>query len=237
MIIFSLVIFTQSGSPVSAAETQTTSIDTNATSQIEVAPDTAYINANITITSESKNDAYNINKANTNSLINSLTGAGLSKNDIKTTSFYANSYIDRVVVDPNAPKPVYNDVKKYQTTSNFKINIRDISKVPDIIDRILDVDNVNVSNITYGINNITKYKQEAIKQAVQLAKENITFAADAANLKLVRVQSMTVDFNNNPYTPYPIYTKEVQAADSSQMYQNPENIKISATVHLVYLAK
>ena len=71
-----------------------------------------------------------------------------------------------------------------------------------------------------------------------MAKENLTYASDAANVKLDKLQSMTVDFNNNPYPIYNMYSKSLASADAAApIYQNPENIKISATVHMVYTTK
>jgi uncharacterized protein len=239
LILITTIIFAQTGSIASAvvAAPMVATIDTNATSQLEVAPDIAYINSVITITNESKDVSYNTNKTSASNLVNALIAAGIDKKDIKTTSFYASAYIDKVVVDPQATNPVYKDVKKYQTTTNFKITIKSVDNVGNIIDKMLNVDNVDISSVTYGIANVTSFKKEVIKAAVDLAKENISFSADAANVKLDKLQSMTIDFNNNPYTPYPVFAKSLQSSDSSPMYQNPENIKISATVHMVYTTK
>lgn len=240
LILITTLVLTKPSIVASASVKDLTpsTIETNATSQLEVAPDIAYINANITIINEVKNVAYNTNKTSANNLINALIGAGIAKNDIKTTSFYASAYIDKVIVDSNVPNPIYKDVKKYQTTSNFKITVKNVNNVGDILDKILEVDNVDISNVSYGITNITKFKKDAIKQAVDLARENISFSAEAANVKLDKLQSLTVDFNNNSIQPYPVFTKAMQNSDAStQMYQNPENIKISASVHMVYTTK
>jgi uncharacterized protein YggE len=242
LILIMTVIFTQSGRNVSAASIDAASpsstIDTSATSQVEVAPDVAYINANISIIDVVKSVTYNTTKASLNNLINTLTGNGIPKTDIKTTSFYSSAYIDRVVVDPKAVNPVYKDVKKYQTSASIKITVKNIETVGDVLDKILGVDNVDVSNVTYGVNDITKYKQQAIKQAVDMAKENLTFASTSANVSLDKLQSMTVDFNNNPYPIYNMYSKSMASADAAApIYQNPENIKISATVHMIYTTK
>lgn len=241
LVLAVTIIFVGANLPVSAdAVTQDgkqATIETDATSQLDVAPDIAYINANINIVDESKDVAYNTNKNNTSAMVNAIISAGVNKTDIKTTSFYASSYIDRVVVDPKADNPTYKDVKKYQTSSNFKITVNDISKVSDILDKMLGVDNININNITYGVKNISKYKKDAIKQAVDTAKENITYAADAAEVKLDKLQTMTVDFSNNSSSPQPFYAKALAASDSTPMYQNPENIKITASVHLVYTTK
>lgn len=227
--------------PVAAATTaqdiKQATIETNASSQLEVTPDIAYINANINVVDESKDVANNTNKTNTTAMINAIISAGIQKNDIKTTSFYASSYIDRVVVNPKDPNPTYKDVKKYQTSANFKITVRNINQVSDVLDKILDIDNLNINNITYGINNVAPFKKEAIKQAVDMAKENIEYAAEAAGTKLDKLQAMTIDFSNNSSSPYPIYSKALVSSDTTSMYQNPENIKISASVHMIYTTK
>lgn len=240
LILITTIIFTQSsvGAATVTIPTTAATIETNATSQVEVAPDVAYIVASITIINEAKDISYNTNKVSTNNLVNALIGANIPKTDIKTTSFYASAYIDKVVVDPQATNPVYKDVKKYQTTTNLKITIKDINNVGDVIDKMLGIDNVDISNVSYGIVDITKYKKGAIKKAVDIAKENITFAAEGASVVLDKLKSMTIDFNDNPYQPYPVYSKTILSADAATpMYQNPENIKISATVHIVYTTK
>lgn len=240
LILVTTIIFAQTSIGASAVtkDTVQSTIETNATGQIEVSPDIAYVNANISIINENKDLTYSTNKTSTASLVNALIAAGIAKTDIKTTSFYASTFIDKVVVDPQAANPVYKDVKKYQTTTNLKITIKDISVVGDILDKMLGVENVDITNVSYDVSNSSKYKQAAIKKAVDLAKENITFAAGAANVKLDKLQTLTVDFNNNSNPVYTIYSKVMQNTEASApMYQNPENIKISASVHMVYFTK
>jgi uncharacterized protein len=238
MITMTVGVF-QSGNMVSAATPTdnaavASTIETNATSQIEAAPDIAYVNAEISITDESKNVATTTNKSATVALVKALIDAGIPNKDIKTTGYYVSTFIDRVPVDPQLSNPVYKDVKKFQVRSTFKITVRKIASVGDVLEKMTNVDNVNISNVTYGLSNISTYKKEAIKQAVALAKENIAFAAADANVKLYKLQTMSVEFNNNPYTSYQYYTK-AEASDS--VYQNPEDIKISASVHMVYIVK
>lgn len=223
-------------SAAAAVETNTeiSTMETNASSQIEVAPDIAYINTEISIIDESKTNAINSNKAATNALINALSAAGIPAKDIKTTGYYVSSFIDKVPVDPAAQNPVYKDVKKYQARSTFKVTVSKVAEVGDVLDRIAGVDNVNINNVTYALSSITAYKKEAINKAVALAKENLSFAAAAAGAKLFKLKTLSVDFNDNPYTPYPYYAK---ADAAGSVYQNPENLKISATVHMVYQVK
>jgi uncharacterized protein YggE len=220
-----------------ATEVAKATIETNATNQIEVSPDIAYINASINVVDESREKAASINKSSTTAMIEQVISAGILKTDIKTTSFYANAYIDRVIVDPKDPSPTYKDVKKYQTTSNFKIAVKDITKVGDVLDKLLAVDNVNIGNINYDVKDVSKYKNQAIKGAVLIAKENIMDAAEASGVKLDKLQTMSVDFSSNNSQPYPIYAKAMVASADSTVYQNPENIKITATVHVVYNVK
>jgi uncharacterized protein YggE len=224
---------TNSGATAATA-TATSTIETNATSQLEVAPDIAYVNTEISIIDEIKNVATSANKSATAALIKALTDAGIPVKDIKTTGYYVSTFIDRVPVDPQQANPVYKDIKKFQVRATFKITVRKITEVGDVLEKLTNVDQVNISNVTYGLSNISSYKKEAIKQAVVLAKENIAFAADNANVKLYKLQTMSVEFNNNPYTSYPYYTK-AEARDS--VYQNPEDIKIIASVHMVYIVK
>jgi uncharacterized protein YggE len=100
---------------------------------------------------------------------------------------------------------------------------------------MLIVESANIYNITYTVSNISDYKKEAIKKAVNMAKENITFAAEASGVKLDKLQSLSVDFYNNSYHPYPIYAKTAKESGSATLlYQNPGNIKVSATVRMVY---
>jgi uncharacterized protein len=236
-----VIIFTaQSGTVALASETapKQSTIETSATSELEVAPDIAYINASVRIISESKDQSFNTNKVSVNNLVNSLLGAKIPKADIVTMGFYSNSYVDREVVDPKAAYPVYKDIKKYQTTTNLKITVRDISKVGALIEEVLSVENVTINNVSYAVSNISNYKKEAILKAVTMARENITFAAEASDVKLDKLQSLSVDFYNNSYQPYPIYTKAAAEADSvAPIYQNPSDIKISATVRMVYTTK
>jgi uncharacterized protein len=235
-----MIIFTsQFGTVALAAETTPKQgiLETSASSELEVAPDIAYIYVNITIVNESKDKSFNTNKASVNNLVNSLIEAKIPKSDIVTTGFFSNPYIDRILEDPKAAYPVYREVKKYQTTTNLKITVRNISNVGDIIEKMLSVEDVNISNVSYTVSNITSYKKEAIQGAVNAARENLSFAAEASDVKLDKLQSLTVDFHNNTYQPYPIYAKTMDAGSSSPLYQNPGNIKISASVRMVYSVK
>ena len=119
------------------------------------------------------------------------------------------------------------------------ITVKDLDKVGVLLTELAKIKDVNISNIRYDVANVSKYKQAAINQAIKEARENIEMTAKSLGMTLDKVQRVRISFHNSS-SIIPIYAVRGEAVMDSlatPQPQNPENIKISASVHLEYSIK
>lgn len=221
-------------------------IETTATGTVEVPPDTAEIYITVRNESLSKDTVQKENALRVQELTRALSRF---KVEVKTTYFY-NYQIkegEPVVqpmqgetsaqIYPPVPEKPVKYVIKYVVESGIKVIANDIKEVGDILAVASNTQNAYVNSVNYGVKNISSYKKQAINEAIKQAKESIEISADGLGAKLIRPEQVRVDFG----TPY--YYPVMKAYDSAQRVegyipqpQNPEPVKVTATVYMVYKA-
>ncbi|MGB9840890.1 SIMPL domain-containing protein [Thermovenabulum sp.] len=221
-------------------------IETTATGTVEVPPDMAEIYITVRNESLSRDTVQRDNALRVQELTRALSRF---KVEVKTTYFYnyqikeeepivqpmqgeANSQIY-----PPAPEKPVKYVIKYVVESGLKVIANDVKEVGDILAVASNTQNVYVNSVQYGVKNISVYKKQAINEAIRQAKESIEISADGLGAKLIRPEQVRVDFGNPYY--YPVM-KAYDMAQRAEGYvpqpQNPEPVKVTATVYMVYKA-
>lgn len=213
-------------------------IETTATGTVEAPPDMAEIYITVKNESLSKDTAQKENAQRVQELTKALSRF---KVEVKTTYFYNYQFKEEEpVVQPmtggSSEKPV-KYVIKYIVESGLKVIANDVKEVGDILAVVSNVNNAYVNNVQYGVKNISAYKKQAINEAIRQAKESIEISAEGLGAKLIRPEQVRVDFGNPYY--YPVM-KAYDMAQKAEGYvpqpQNPEPVKITATVYMVYKA-
>jgi len=211
-------------------------IETTATGTVEVPPDMAEIYITVRNESLSRDTVQKDNALRVQELTRALSKF---KVEVKTTYFY-NYQIQEgePIVQPmqEGAKPV-KYVIKYVVESGLKVIANDVKEVGDILAVASNTQNAYVNSVQYGVKNISVYKKQAINEAIKQAKESIEISADGLGAKLIRPEQVRVDFGSPYY--YPVM-KAYDTAQRVEGYvpqpQNPEPVKVTATVYMVYKA-
>lgn len=168
------------------------------TGKVEMAPDTANINAGITVTNmrNSKEAEARISEIN-NKIVDSLKGLGIKKEDIKTSNFSINPEYDYQVYNGSET----NRIKGYTGNAEVTIKVKGTKLAPQVIDAVTQAgaNNVSVSNFT--IENPEKFKEEARDKAIKNAKEQANKLAKSLGIRLGRVVNL-IEASEGGYPPY-----------------------------------
>ena len=203
-------------------------VETDAVGTIEVEPDICYINLNVITEATSSTLSQQQNAEVVNKVIQNMINNGIQKKDITTGRFSTYNY-----------QVKESSTIKYITNASMGITVKDLDKVGVLLTELAKIKDVNISNIRYDVANVSKYKQAAINQAIKEARENIEMTAKSLRMTLDKVQRVRISFHNSS-SIIPIYAVRGEAVMDSlatPQPQNPENIKISASVHLEYSIK
>ncbi|HXK37698.1 MAG TPA: SIMPL domain-containing protein [Candidatus Paceibacterota bacterium] len=142
-------------------------------------------------------------------LVDALTAAGLSKDDIKTLSYDLQPQYDYVqqvcpLAAPGYAQPCVPGTQKlrgYMVSQRIELTMRG-SKNFDNAANILDIVTKNgatdVGQLNFKVENTDKVQAEARAKAIAQAKEKAEKLAGQLNVKLVRI----ANFNENNAIPY-----------------------------------
>ena len=195
--------------------------------KVYVIPDIAYVYVGVHSQAETVARALKDNNQSANQIKEALVAQGVAEKDIQNSSF--NVY----------PQPEYDNTGKisrnlYGVDNTVYVTVRNL----DILDTLLDVVATTGANNINGINFDVKDRSAALDQARKLAiedaKKQAEFVAEAAGVKLVRLLNINLFASGAPYVfegkggggNAPMAAAEVPVS-TGQM-------TISAEVNLVY---
>ncbi|WP_088188806.1 SIMPL domain-containing protein [Desulfosporosinus sp. FKA] len=229
LIFFALVLTLLFAQTASAAEIQQQAgtIETSATSSVDVDPDMVQLNLSVRTEASSAALAQENNSTAVNKAMDLLVSEGLSKDAITTTNYSTYSYTK---TDDNTK----NEVTVYSSNSGMTVTIKELDKVGEILDKLADISEVNVNSVNYSIQDPGKYKDQVIASAIAAAKQNILSSANALGVTIDKLDSLKIDFNSaSNIQPYTRNSVSLSTSATPQP-QSPEKITISATADLSY---
>ncbi len=195
---------------------------------IKVKPDIA--TASIGVVVENKDlsvaQAQSIEKAN--KILDTLKRMGIKERDIQTENYTITPEYDYI-----EGKQVF---RTYKITNTFRVTLRDLSRIGEIIDAAVASGANVVNNITFTIENPEKYYNQALKIAVRNALEKARVLGDTLN---VIVNNTPIRIIEERREPRPVYRQAVLAASTEATPIMEGVIEINAEVKAIfnYLAK
>lgn len=176
----------------------------------------AYATADIvtldfTVSSESKLQKTASEKVNATmkTLVDSLTAAGLAKDDVKTLSYDLQPQYDYVqqvcpLAAPGISQPCVPGSQKlrgYMVSERVEITMRgtkNFDNAANFLDIVTKNGATDVSQLNFKVENTDKVQADAREKAIAQAKTKASMLASQLNVKLVRI----ANFNENNATPY-----------------------------------
>ena len=161
--------------------------------KIEVTPDTAYVDAGITVDNrqtvlEVQATISTIN----NKIIEAMKNIGVEKTDIKTSSYSVNP---NYVYDNNQ-----NKITGYNGNATIQIRVRNTEMASKVIEEATKAGANQIQGERFTVDNPEKYREEARNKAIQNAKDQAEKMAKSLGIKLgkiVNIIESTPDNSSN----------------------------------------
>jgi uncharacterized protein len=171
---------------------------------IHVPPDFAQIRSGATSRAKTVKEGSAANSKLMDAIIATLSDSGIAPADIQTSWFSI-----QPVYAP--PRPgVEPSLSGYSVSNQVEVTIRQISKLGDILDRLVSAGATDVGNIAFLISDPSKALDQFREAAVADARHKAELYARASGVSLGRVLSITEDAGYAP--PIPLASRAAAAA-------------------------
>lgn len=148
--------------------------------KVDVVPDTATINAGITVDNlqtqeQAKQEMTKVN----NAIIEAVKTLDVKKEDIKTSNF--------------AIYPAYNNgsrISGYSGNADVTIKVRNKDRAAQVVDSVTKAGATNVYGPQFTVERPEKFREEARKKAIKNAKEQANKLAKELGIRLGRVTNI-----------------------------------------------
>ena len=184
--------------PVHAAEKLVT-VTGEAT--IAVAPDTATMRIGVSSQEKTAREASETNAKQMTSVLAAIKSAGIADRDVQTSRLSLQPQYD-----PNKGTP---HLTGFQATNQVTVRIRDIDRLPTVLDRAIAAGANEMSGIEFTVSEQSKLLDQARADAIADARRKAELYATAAGAKLGHVVSIAEEGPAPP--PRPMQTMRAGA--------------------------
>jgi uncharacterized protein YggE len=201
----------------------------------ELPPDQAEVSGNVETQAATATDALNQNSQTMQAVLAAVKGFGFSDADIKT---------NRVSVYPvfsssssNLPNPPPPTIVGYKATNGVTVKVRDLSKVGDLIQGMVNAGVNDFTGVTFELQNPEQLRQMALQAAISDAQSGAQTSATALGVQLGGVLNMTTQSQSAapvPYAPPPPSPSAALAGGAAPPPIRPGPLSASANVTVTY---
>lgn len=225
-----LLVFSVAGTNLAAAAEPNT-IAVSGMAEQEVAPDMAYIDVGINVRADDAETAR-IQEAQIASQIRrALLGLAITDNDLQNTSYYL---YQEYKVDRNGVRTA----DKYVLDSSIKVTVKDLDKLSQVIDNVVEAGATNISNITYALSTQNIIQRQLLATAVENARDKAVVVANAGSRTLGNMLSADINsFDGGTIVAYganKLRSTTNLAEDGVATKLSPGKIKLNARVQVVF---
>jgi uncharacterized protein len=216
-----------SAAPVSIAQTTILTPDTSKTvsvtghGSVSTVPDTASADVGVSIVDSDARKAKAAVDATVAKILSVAKGLGVAEVDLRTAA---------VNIEPRYDEKDRTRLRGYEVTQSVTATIHDLSKLDSFLDGAVQAGANRDFNVTLSSSREAALKQQALKLAIDAAKEQADAAARQLNVRLGAVRS--INLNTGNYGQASLASR-VSASDSSRFL--PGTITIDANVGVVFL--
>jgi uncharacterized protein YggE len=191
--LFTLLIAVAAFAPLGArAADKTVTVIGEAT--IAVAPDTAIIRIGVTSQGKTAREASDANSHKMTTVLGAIKESGISDRDVQTSRLTLQPQYD-----PNKAGPAR--LLGFQVTNQVTVKIREIDKLPNILDKAIGAGANEMSGIEFIVSEQSKLLDQARDEAIADARRKADLYAKAAGAKLGPVVTIAEEGVPNPPRP------------------------------------
>lgn len=197
--------------------------------EAKVAPDEAFITLAMETLAPTAKAAAEDNARKMDKVIAALVQAGIPRKDIETSNY---------TVYPEYQPPVRPDeaakLKGYRVSNMVEVHVRELARVGALLDTALGAGANRVDSVRFGLSKPETVQGEALRNAVERARQSAQVLASSLGVKLGPVlDASTV---TQPQRPMPFERFEARAASAADVTTpiQPREQTVTATVTLVF---
>jgi uncharacterized protein YggE len=161
---------------------------------VAVAPDTAMIRLGVGTQEKTAREASEANARQMTAVLAAIKDTGVADRDIQTSRLSLQPQYD-----PN--KSGTARLTGFQASNQVTVRIRDIDKLPAVLDRAITAGANEMSGIEFVVSEQSKLLDQARDEAIADARRKAELYAKAAGAKLGRVVSITEEGSAPPPRP------------------------------------
>lgn len=225
-----LLVFSVAGTNLAAAAEPNT-IAVSGMAEQEVAPDMAYIDIGINVRADDAETARTQEAQIASQIRRALLGLAITDNDLQNTSYYL---YQEYKVDRNGVRTA----DKYVLDSSIKVTVKDLDKLSQVIDNVVEAGATNISNITYALSTQNIIQRQLLATAVENARDKAAVVASAGSRTLGNMLSADINsFDGGTIVAYganKLRSTTNLAEDGVATKLSPGKIKLNARVQVVF---
>lgn len=225
-----LLVFSVVGTNLAAAAESNT-IAVSGMAEQEVAPDMAYIDVGINVRADDAETARTQEAQIASQIRRALLGLAITDNDLQNTSYYL---YQEYKVDRNGVRTA----DKYVLDSSIKVTVKDLDKLSQVIDNVVEAGATNISNITYALSTQNIIQRQLLATAVENARDKAAVVANAGSRTLGNMLSADINsFDGGTIVAYganKLRSTTNLAEDGMATKLSPGKIKLNARVQVVF---
>ncbi len=225
-----LLVFSVAGTNLAAAAEPNT-IAVSGMAEQEVAPDMAYIDVGINVRADDAETARTQEAQIASQIRRALLGLAITDNDLQNTSYYL---YQEYKVDRNGVRTA----DKYVLDSSIKVTVKDLDKLSQVIDNVVEAGATNISNITYALSTQNIIQRQLLATAVENARDKAAVVANAGSRTLGNMLSADINsFDSGTIVAYganKLRSTTNLAEDGVATKLSPGKIKLNARVQVVF---
>lgn len=166
-------------------------------------------------------------------IINELLSSGLTKSEYQTGQFSIHPTFTPYPKNP--PTDWKPSINGYEVTNTIQVKTEKIHQIGALIDAASRAGANKIEDIQATLKDESNFWAEAIALATKSAIEYSQVMAEAANVKLLRLLSISLNETHvRPPPPQPMANMLYKAAAEASTPIEPGNIEIKAHVTVVY---
>jgi len=170
--------------------------------KVEVTPDTAYVNAGVTVDNrETVNEVQTTINTVNNKIINALKEMEIEKADIKTSNY---SIYPNYKYENNT-----NSITGYNGNATIQIKVRNTQLVSQVIEAVTAAGANQIQGVSFTIDKPEAYREEARNKAIKNAQDQAKKMAKNLGIRLGKVTNIIESSSPQPVAYTKAYSEGV----------------------------
>ena len=191
--------------------------------EVAVVPDLAIMGGGVTTIGKTARDASEANAKMMTAVMAALKAAGIAEQDVQTS---------RLSLTPvrDLPSKVSGGglrITGFEATNQVSLKLRDVSKIADVIDRLVAAGANDISGIQFVVSSPSKPLDQAREAAIADAHRKAEIYAKAANVKLGAAFSISEAGTSMPGS---VMMRAARGGDATPVSVGEQTQRISVSV-------